>query len=96
MNRIALVCSILFCIAICCGCGDGPPPTPAERFDQQHGGKTVTTHGAVVKGSAEDAADGSVEYMTSEGGVETKWKVTEGSGGGWGEPQKVRPSATSN
>lgn len=90
--RYFLVLMIALCAATISGCGgdDGqaaPPATPASTFDQTHGGRTVTPHGEVVSGSAQDMEDGSVQYQTSDGNT---WQVKPRPDGTYGEPEPVQ------
>lgn len=74
------------------GCGDeaqttvSPNPTPAEQFDDTHGGKTVLTDGRVVEGSAEDMPDGSIEFDTEDG---RRFRVEPQPDGRLGTPERV-------
>ncbi len=47
------------------GCGSGPPMSPADRFDAQHAGKTMTPYGLILSGSI-DTEDGKVICETSQ------------------------------
>jgi hypothetical protein len=75
------------------GCG-GPdsstPPdglSPAEQFDQVHGGKTITPHGRILGGSAKNGGDGSVIYQTEDN---KKWHVNRRTDGTYGTPKELR------
>lgn len=83
MRRFLALVVVLLTLAITsCGCGR----TPAQTFDETHGGKTVTPYGTVIKGSAQDMADGTVQYNTEDGRM---WKVKPVPGDGYGTPQEV-------
>jgi hypothetical protein len=73
------------------GCGGSEatptPPTPAQVFDSKQGGKTVTPHGTIVAGSAQDGEGGSVIYKTDDG---KSWKVQPRKDGTYDTPEPAK------
>lgn len=79
-----------------CSCDQQPPapltPTPAQVFDKTHGGKTNTTYGDVLAGTAQDISDGTIQYQTSD---QKWWKVDLSNNGTYGIPVRLeRPITT--
>jgi hypothetical protein len=73
-------------LAAISSCGD-ESPTPAERFDAEHGGITSTPHGKIVEGSAQDQPDGDIEYETEDG---SRWEVTPRKNDTYSEPRTIK------
>jgi hypothetical protein len=69
------------------GCGSKRASTPAEEIDATHGGKTVTTHGEILRGSPIDTGDGKVIYGTEDG---TKHEVQRQPDGSYTTPNQVK------
>lgn len=94
-TRLYLVLFFLLWAVAASGCGDGdrntppaaPTVTPAAKFDETHGGKTVTPHGIILEGSAQDMEDGAVRYQTEDG---SSWKVDPHPNGTYGTPEEVQ------
>ncbi|HEY1603565.1 MAG TPA: hypothetical protein VGG64_28450 [Pirellulales bacterium] len=64
----------------------GCKKSPAKVFDLKHGGKTVTPHGTIIEGSAQNV-DGRVQYKTENGG---NWTASVGSDGSFDDVRPVK------
>lgn len=63
-----------------------PKATPAQKFDSEHGGKTITPHGRVTPGSARDLPGGWVEYKTEDG---SNFRIHPNPNGSYPTPERA-------